>query len=204
LHTLIPKTVIPKTVMPRIATPRISILHIPAPRIPATRLVAALLVALLAAGSLTACDSLPSFMSFPPQVRGNKVDNEVLGQLVPGTSTRADVTALIGSPTAKATFDDNTWLYIGEVTRPVIAATNTVLEQQVILLTFDGGGVLRDISRRSEGDAVPVAVVSRATPAPGNEATIMQQLLGNVGKFSPSPTDSGRGKQGGATNPGNF
>jgi outer membrane protein assembly factor BamE (lipoprotein component of BamABCDE complex) len=162
------------------------------------------LVALLLAVLLAGCESMPAFMRFPPQVRGNKVDEEVLGQLVPGTSTRADVTALIGSPTAKATFDDNTWLYIGEVTRPVIAATNTVLDQQVVVLTFDGGGVLRDISRKSQGDAVPVTVVSRATPAPGNEATLLQQLLGNVGKFSPTPTDSGRGKQGGATNPGNF
>jgi outer membrane protein assembly factor BamE (lipoprotein component of BamABCDE complex) len=162
------------------------------------------LIGLLLAASLTACDSLPSFMSFPPQVRGNKVDSDVLAQLVPGTSTRADVTALIGSPTTKATFDDNTWIYIGEVTKPVIAATNEVLDQQVVLLTFDDGGVLRGIARRSQGDAVPVAVVSRATPAPGNEASFMQQLLGNVGKFSPSPTDNGRGKQGGATNPGNF
>jgi outer membrane protein assembly factor BamE (lipoprotein component of BamABCDE complex) len=168
-------------------------------RTPTTRLLLCL-VAL----TLSACESMPAFMRFPPQVRGNKVDEEVLSQLVPGTSTRADVTALIGSPTAKATFDDNTWLYIGEVTRPVIAATNTVLEQQVILLTFDGGGVLRDIARKSQGDAVPVTVVSRATPAPGNEASILQQLLGNVGKFSPTPTDTGRTKQGGATNPGNF
>lgn len=168
-------------------------------RMPTSRLLALLLAAMLGG-----CDSLPSFMSFPPQVRGNKVDEEVLSQLVPGTSTRADVTALIGSPTTKATFDDNTWIYIGEVTRPVIAATNAVLDQQVVLLTFDDGGVLRGISRRSQGDAVPVAVVTRATPAPGNEASFMQQLLGNVGKFSPTPTDTGRGRQGGATNPGNF
>jgi outer membrane protein assembly factor BamE (lipoprotein component of BamABCDE complex) len=78
------------------------------------------------------------------------------------------------------------------------------MEQQVVVLTFDGGGVLRDISRKSQGDSVPVTVVSRTTPAPGNEASILQQLLGNVGKFSPTPTDTGRGKQGGATNPGNF
>ena len=51
---------------------------------------------------------------------------------------------------------------------------------------------------------MPVAVVSRATPAPGNEASFMQQLLGDVGKFSPTPIDSGRGKQGGATQPGQF
>ena len=49
----------------------------------------------------------------PPVVRGNHPEADQLKELVPGTSTKQDVTALIGSPTAHATFDDNTWLYIG-------------------------------------------------------------------------------------------
>jgi len=156
---------------------------------------------MLASAALAGC-SLPAFMTFPPQVRGNKVDDEVLSQLVPGTSTRADVTALIGSPSARAAFDDNTWFYIGEVTKPVIGATNAVLDQKVVVVTFDAQGVLRGIERKSQDDAVDVAVVSAATPAPGNQATFLQQLLGNVGRFSPLP-ESGGG-QGGRTNPGNF
>jgi len=50
-------------------------------------------------------------------LRGNKVTTGCWHRLVPGTSTRTDVTAAIGSPTTRATFDDNTWLYIGEVTQ---------------------------------------------------------------------------------------
>jgi outer membrane protein assembly factor BamE (lipoprotein component of BamABCDE complex) len=34
--------------------------------------------------------------------RGNMVDNDLLKELTPGTSTRADATALLGSPTAHA------------------------------------------------------------------------------------------------------
>ncbi len=160
------------------------------PLVVARPLVSRLLAALLASATLAGC-GLPSFMTFPPQVRGNKVDEALLTQLVPGTSTRADVTALIGTPTARATFDDNTWIYIGEVTKPVIGATNEVLDQQVVVLTFDPQGVLRGIERKSQGDAVPVSVVTRATPAPGNDASFMQQLLGNVGRFSPVDTSGG-------------
>jgi outer membrane protein assembly factor BamE (lipoprotein component of BamABCDE complex) len=152
-------------------------------------LAARLFAALLASTALAGC-SLPAFMTFPPQVRGNKVDEALLAQLVPGTSTRADVTALIGTPTARATFDDNSWIYIALVTKPVIAATNAVLDQQVVVLTFDPQGVLRNIERKSQDDSVPVTVVSRTTPAPGNEASFMQQLLGNVGRFSPVDTGS--------------
>jgi outer membrane protein assembly factor BamE (lipoprotein component of BamABCDE complex) len=141
-------------------------------------------------GTLAAC-TMPNFLSFPPQVRGNKVDASQLKQLVPGTSTRADVTSLIGSPTARATFDDNTWIYIGMVTRPVIAGTNNVLNQEVVMLTFDSGGVLRHVDKRTQADSEPVDIVSRTTPAPGNNASIMQQLLGNVGRFSPTPLSGG-------------
>ena len=75
---------------------------------------------------LAACLALGgcSFFEAKSQLRGNRVDADQLKELVPGTTTRADVTALIGSPTARATFDDNTWLYVSEVTRRRIARTD--------------------------------------------------------------------------------
>jgi outer membrane protein assembly factor BamE (lipoprotein component of BamABCDE complex) len=168
----------------------------------AARLVCLSLAAALA-GTLGAC-AAPDFMTFPPQTRGNKVDPELLAQLVPGTSSRADATALIGSPTARATFDDNTWIYIGEVTKPVIGGTQRVRDQQVVVLTFDQGGVLRTIERKGPEDAQSVSVVTRATPSPGNNASVLQQLLGNVGRFSPGGTPGQKqnltGGTGGANN----
>ena len=136
---------------------------------------------------LTAC----SFFHAPSQVRGNKVDLDALHELVPGTSTRADATALLGSPTLHASFDDNTWVYIGQVTRPEIASTQAVLTQEVVLLTFDQNGVLRDIRMRDKKNSLPVSVVARATPSPGSNASFLQQLLGNVGRFNMPSESSG-------------
>lgn len=145
------------------------------------------------------------FFYYPPQVRGNKVDPDSVAQLVPGTSTRKDVTALLGSPTAKASFDDNTWIYISEVTTPVIAGTQDVRDQQVYEISFDPKGVLTKINRRTQKDSLPVAVVSRTTPSPGTEASFMQQLLGNIGRFGVAPQlNNNEGAPGTATNPGNF
>jgi outer membrane protein assembly factor BamE (lipoprotein component of BamABCDE complex) len=141
--------------------------------------------------SVTACGwMLPS-----PQTRGNKVEQEQLKELVPGTSTKADVTSLIGSPTQKAMFDDNTWLYITEVTRPRVGRTLGVLDQGVVVLSFDERGVLTGVKTVTQDDSVPVSVASRTTPSPGTEASFMQQLLGNIGKFN--PTGSGLGSGGG-------
>jgi len=134
--------------------------------------------------ALTAC----GWMLPPPQTRGNKVEQDQLKELVPGTSTKADVTALIGSPTQKATFDENTWLYITETTRPRLGQTLGVLDQTVVVLNFDDRGVLNGVKTVTNDDAVAVSVASRTTPSPGTEASFMQQLLGNIGKFNAGGT----------------
>jgi outer membrane protein assembly factor BamE (lipoprotein component of BamABCDE complex) len=145
---------------------------------------------------------MPGIMSFPPQVRGNYVDPDQVKQLVPGTTTKADVTSLLGSPTARATFDDNQWLYISQVTKPVIAGTNGVLDQQVVVVSFDDNGTVKDVQTKNKDDALPVSVVSRTTPSPGNNASFLQQLLGNVGKFSAGSGTSSSAGGGGAAGGG--
>lgn len=150
------------------------------------RLLAAPTVALAACLLLAGC----GWLMPPPQVRGNHVDAEQLKELVPGTSTRADVTALIGSPTARSTFDDNTWLYISEVTQPRIGSTLAVLDQQVVVLNFNERGVLQDIHHVAKDEGAPFAMVSRTTPSPGTEASFLQQLFGNIGRFNAAGASS--------------
>lgn len=144
---------------------------------------------------------MPDAISYPPQVRGNKVEDDDLAQLVPGTSTRQDVQALLGSPTAKAAFDDNTWIYISEITRPVIGGHQGIEDQRVVEATFNDKGVLTGLQKRSQADALPVDVVSAKTPSPGTEASLLQQLLGNIGRFNAGGVGNG---QGSSNSPGNF
>ena len=141
---------------------------------------------------LAAC----SVVEAPTQVRGNRVDAELLGELVPGTSRRADVIALLGSPSAKAAFDDNTWMYIGEITQTRVGRAPGIREQEVVVMQFDQAGVLREVKRLGLDDGKQVQVVGRETPSPGSDASFMQQLFGNVGRFS---TGAGGGGPGGGS-----
>jgi outer membrane protein assembly factor BamE (lipoprotein component of BamABCDE complex) len=138
--------------------------------------------------TLIACLLLSScaWLMPPPQLRGNKVDSESLKELVPGTSTKSDVTAIIGSPTARDSFDDNTWLYISEVTQERIGRTLGELQQNVVVVSFDDKGLLTTVHKLDKADALPVQVIARTTPSPGTEASFMQQLLGNIGRFNPA------------------
>jgi outer membrane protein assembly factor BamE (lipoprotein component of BamABCDE complex) len=142
-----------------------------------------------------------SFFEAQSQMRGNKVDADQLKELVPGTSTRADVTAMIGSPTARATFDDNTWLYVSEVTRPRVGRTLGVVSQTVLVLSFNDQGVLQNVQQLGDDDAMPVSVVARTTPSPGTEASFLQQLFGNIGRFNAVGGAAPSGGGGGAPTP---
>ena len=162
---------------------------------PASRHIAAVLAAGLA---LAGC----SVFAPPEQVRGNRVDPDVLTELVPGTSSRADVTALLGSPTAKGTFDDNVWLYIGSVTRTRVGRVQAMVSMDVVRLTFDDAGTLRAIDRLNLDDALPVSVVQRTTPSPGSDASVMQQLFGNIGRFGAGAGATGAAPGSGVTGGG--
>ncbi len=154
-------------------------------------------VCILVLAALPAC----SVVETPRSYHGNKVDADQLKELVVGTSTKADVSSLLGSPTTRATFNDDRWIYIGETTRTRIARLPGVMSQDITVLTFDPSGTLASVKVLDKDNAKSVDVVSRSTPSPGSEASFLQQLLGNVGKFSTTPTNVGGGS-GGSAGPG--
>lgn len=126
-----------------------------------------------------------SFFAPIPEPHGSLIEKADYAQLVPGTSTRSDVLDILGSPTAHATFDDNTWIYVSLVTSPQPLDFPKVVKQQVVVLNFDNAGVLRKLSTLNRKDAINVGMASGHTPAPGTQISVIQELLGNVGRYNP-------------------
>ena len=150
------------------------------------RTATALAVLLATAG----CSYLPSvpglgLFESPRTIRGHQVDDETLAQITPGVSSRADVETLIGSPSVTGTFDDGTWYYISGVTRQRPAQTLALEEQRVVAISFNGSGTVSEVRRIGEEETRDVRFVSRTTPSPGTERTLLQQLFGNLGRLGP-------------------
>ncbi|CAI9120655.1 outer membrane protein assembly factor BamE [Brytella acorum] len=132
-----------------------------------------------------------------PQTRGSLIEKDDYAALKPGTSTRADVLDALGSPTSHATFNDNVWIYVTMVTSPTPLSFPHVDKQQVVVLAFDNGGVLRSLDTLHKKDAMYVGMVGDKTPTPGSHNNILQELLGNVGRYNPmSNMSSFGGSQG--------
>lgn len=115
--------------------------------------------------------------------RGNAPAPDRLALVKPGAQTREQVIRLLGSPTSVATFDQNTILYIGQKTKTVAFQYPEVLERTVVAITFGENGRVQEIGKFSLKDGKVVQLVDRTTPTPGRQFSIMQQLIGNIGKF---------------------
>ena len=147
----------------------------------------AMLLALGGCSYIPPMPPLPGLDAFdaPRILRGQKVDEEELRQVTVGVSTRTDVEALLGSPTATSTFNDNEWYYISSVTRQRPGRALAVSDQQVVIVRFDGRGTVTEVRRQGEEQMRDVRMVSRETPSPGTERTILQELFGNIGRLGP-------------------
>lgn len=145
------------------------------------------LAALLATAGCSGLSAVPGSGLFesPRQMRGHAVADEMLTQITPVVSSRADVETLIGSPSHTGIFDNPIWYYMSSVTRQRPGRTLSVEDQRVVAIRFTPAGVVQDISRIGPEAGRVVAVVSRITPSPGNDRTVLQQLFGNIGRLAP-------------------
>lgn len=127
--------------------------------------------------------------------RGNIVEDFRIAEVTPGVSTRTNVLKSLGSPTTQAPFDDKIWYYIGEKTEKRGIFDPKVVDKKVIVVTFNDDGIVEDI-QNIKADSIKIPKVRDKTPTSGNDITVMQQLLGNVGRFN-KPKESAANTAGG-------
>ncbi len=120
------------------------------------------------------------------QIHGYLPDEERLAEVQKGVHDRASIEALLGSPSSVGTFEDKTWYYITRHTEKLAFFQEEVLDQKVVAIVFDDAGVVADIRQYDLSDGREIEPVDRETPTRGKELTILQQLLGNIGRFNTS------------------
>ena len=66
----------------------------------------------------------------------------------------------------------------------------------MVAVDFNEAGVVSDVRRMELSDGKVVNYVSRKTPSPGKELSILEQLVGNVGRFGTGGLKPGQGAPG--------
>jgi outer membrane protein assembly factor BamE (lipoprotein component of BamABCDE complex) len=141
------------------------------------RTVPLALLGTMASLALSGCESVIDYRGFAPTPGS-------VEKLEAGTQSREDVIRLIGTPTSVATFNPNVWYYITQTQDTYAFFKPQITEQKVMQLNFDDAGRLKTIKNFDLKDADDITMVSRVTPTAGKELTILEQLMGNVGKFA--------------------
>src|SRR5690625_3783593 len=116
--------------------------------------------------------------------RGHRIDPEILAEVRPGMSTRDDVLYLLGTPSTISSFQGPVWYYIGQRTEKLAFFHPEVKERQVVEIAFDGTDRVSDMRVIGLEEGQEVELVERETPTEGQDITILQQFLGNLGRFN--------------------
>ena len=103
--------------------------------------------------------------------------------IVVGTDTRETVQARLGSPSVVSTFEPNVWFYISQTTAKYTFNLPEVSQRSVTQITFDEtNGRELSVNTLDLEDGQQIAYSDRETPTRGRELTVLEQLLGNVGR----------------------
>lgn len=116
--------------------------------------------------------------------RGNYLHDEDLTAIQPMVSTDYDVLNILGTPSSKAVFDDKTWYYVGLKTEKESFFDEKVTQRRVVQVTFDDSNFVKSVTELDD-EPIDIPIADRVTPTSGNEVTVLQQVLGNIGKFNP-------------------
>ena len=118
---------------------------------------------------------------------GNIVSKADLEKVRPG-DTRDTVIQVLGSPSMQGTFGDQHWYYVTQETEVRSFFQKDIKEQDVVAVQFDDDGLVQAVRQSGMEQAAAIVPVADKTRTLGNEPSLLQQLLGNIGRF-----DSGEG-----------
>jgi outer membrane protein assembly factor BamE (lipoprotein component of BamABCDE complex) len=118
------------------------------------------------------------------QQEGNVPDPDQVVQINPGVDDKNRVTQVLGSPSAVSAFQDRTWYYISRRTEQLAFLDPQVVEQEVLAISFDAQNIVQNMKVYGLENGRMIAMVDRITPTHGNDLTLVQQVLGNLGRFN--------------------
>lgn len=132
------------------------------------------LAAMLLAG--TACTPLYDNHGYTPT-------DAQLSEIVVGVDTRATVSDVIGPPSSSGVLKDSGYYYVSHRTETFLYRAPEVIEREVVAISFDQRGVVRNVERFGLQDGNVVALSRRVTASNIEGLNFLQQLFGNVGSL---------------------
>ena len=136
-----------------------------------------LVVVALVAVVLASCSPMHKSHGFIPH-------KDVVAKIRAGVHDRDSVTSLFGPPTTVANFNGEIWIYIKRESEQIAFLPEKLVEQSVLAVRFDGNGIVTGIEQLAAEDGKVIELVERKTITRGQKLELIEQLIGNIGRFS--------------------
>jgi outer membrane protein assembly factor BamE (lipoprotein component of BamABCDE complex) len=145
--------------------------------------LAALAALILTGAGLSACSPITSYSGF------QAIDSDPKDVKV-GEDTKSTVRAKLGSPSVQSTFDPNVWFYVNQIKERVAFQRPRITSRNVTAITFNKDSeMVETVDVYTLKDGKVIAFNGRETPTRGREMTVLEQLLGSVGRGGMLPQD---------------
>ena len=114
-------------------------------------------------------------------VNGQLPDGEMLSKLRLNEDNKQVIDQLLGSPSFKGEFGDNSYYYFSTISDKIAFLEPDLIEQKIIQLKFDDKNILSKVYLFEENDSKEILMSSNFTKTTGREISILEQMISNFG-----------------------
>jgi outer membrane protein assembly factor BamE (lipoprotein component of BamABCDE complex) len=114
-------------------------------------------------------------------VNGQLPDGEMLSKLRLNEDNKQVIDQLLGSPSFKGEFGDNSYYYFSTISDKIAFLEPDLIEQKIIQLKFDDKNILSKVYLFEKNDSKEILMSSNFTKTTGREISILEQMISNFG-----------------------
>ena len=116
---------------------------------------------------------------------GYMPNDEDLAKISVGRDTRDSVTEAVGTPGVSGVLNNDGYYYVASRMRNYGATAPKEVSREVLAISFDSRGIVRNIERFGLEQGRVIALNRRVTDNGETDRTFIRQLLGNLGNIGP-------------------
>ncbi|PHR54249.1 MAG: cell envelope protein SmpA [Robiginitomaculum sp.] len=104
------------------------------------------------------------------------------GDVESGIDSKTTVLAKYGSPSTTGVFEKDTWYYLSEFRQQLGFLQPKTQTRSITAIRFSDEGIVDNVDTYTLEDGKFVSLVGRSTPTRGKELSVLEQLVGTVGR----------------------
>ena len=101
----------------------------------------------------------------------------------PGKTTEQQVLEQLGKPVVTQDYGSKSWIYVESKSQKTVLSGRKFINRTIVRVSFDKKGIATSVDIIPYDKELKPNVATRKTPTAGQEITVLQQLIGNFGRF---------------------